>query len=128
MPPRETSVPTLTTPTTSDAGVLFIASFEGFHVEIYGDLLGEERTLARVREDVVRAELTVRLAVMVPLSQSQFDALVSFVCDVGSGNFRDSALLRRVNAGDFLGAATEFGKWTRSAGRVLPPAARRRRT
>lgn len=59
-------------------------------------------------------------------SQDQFDALVSFTFNCGTANLKSSTLLRKHNAGDYAGAAAEFGKWTRAAGRVLPGLVRRR--
>jgi lysozyme len=62
----------------------------------------------------------------VPLKQHQFDALVSFAYNVGVGNLRSSTLLRKLNAGDYDGAALEFHRWNRSKGKVLPGLVRRR--
>lgn len=45
------------------------------------------------------------------VTQSQFDAMVSFAYNVGLGTFKTSTLLRKVNGGDTQGAANEFGKW-----------------
>lgn len=69
----------------------------------------------------------VRAAVKVPLTDGQYSALVSFAYNVGLGNLKKSTLLRKVNGGDFEGAAAEFGKWTRGGGRALPGLVRRRR-
>jgi lysozyme len=63
--------------------------------------------------------------VKVPLTQNQFDALVSFHFNTGA--LGKSTLLRKLNAGDYQGAAAEFGKWTRGGGRVLPGLVRRRK-
>ena len=68
----------------------------------------------------------VSALVKVPLKQHQFDALVSFAYNVGVGNFRTSTLLRKLNAGDYQGAALEFDRWNRSNGKVLPGLVRRR--
>jgi lysozyme len=45
------------------------------------------------------------------LSQSQFDALVDFCFNLGRRRLQESTLLKRVNAGDDVAAAQEFGKW-----------------
>jgi len=71
-------------------------------------------------------EQLVTAMVKVPLKQHQFDALVSFAYNVGGGNLRSSTLLRKLNAGDYDGAALEFHKWNRSNGKVLPGLVRRR--
>jgi len=63
--------------------------------------------------------------VTVELNQDQFDALVSFHFNTGA--LGRSTLLRKLNQGDFRGAAGEFGKWTRGGGKVLSGLVRRRR-
>ena len=60
------------------------------------------------------------------MKHHQFDALVSFAYNVGIGNLKSSTLLRKLNAGDYDGAALEFHRWKRSNGRVLPGLVRRR--
>ena len=70
--------------------------------------------LEKLRSDVATAEAAVSRCVSVLLSQSQFDALVDFTYNVGSGAFSRSTLLRDVNAG--LGAndiANDFMMWTK---------------
>jgi lysozyme len=61
--------------------------------------------------DLSDAENTVKSYVVVPLTQGQFDALVDFVFNLGAGNLGNSTLLKRINARDYAGAATEFAKW-----------------
>lgn len=67
-----------------------------------------------LRRDVREVERVLNESVKVPLSQSQFDALVSFVFNVGAGKFLQSTLLKKLNAGDFKGAADEFLRWTKA--------------
>jgi lysozyme len=62
----------------------------------------------------------------VPTTQKQFDAMVSFAYNVGVGNLAASTLLRKHKAGDFAGAALEFARWNKAAGKVLPGLTRRR--
>ncbi len=59
-------------------------------------------------------------------TQPQFDAMVSFAYNVGIGNLTKSTLLKLHKAGDYAGAANEFGKWNKAAGKVLPGLTRRR--
>lgn len=59
-------------------------------------------------------------------TQQQFDALVSFSYNLGSGALRGSTLRRMHNAGNYTGAAGEFGKWNHAGGRVLAGLTRRR--
>jgi GH24 family phage-related lysozyme (muramidase) len=61
-----------------------------------------------------------------PTSQHQFDAMVSFAYNVGLANFRSSTLLKKHKAGDFAGAAAEFARWNKAAGKILPGLTRRR--
>jgi len=68
----------------------------------------------------------VERLVKVPINQDQFDALVSFHFNTGA--LGRSTLLRKLNAGDFKGAASEFNRWTRGGGRVLPGLVRRRKS
>ena len=58
--------------------------------------------------------------------QGVFDALVSFSFNVGLGNLQRSSLRMKTNRGDFEGAASEFMKWTKAAGKVLPGLVKRR--
>ena len=67
-----------------------------------------ERLLA---DDLVPREKAVYDLVKVPLEQEQFDALVHFLFNVGTGAFRKSTLLKKVNAGDFDAVPAEFRKW-----------------
>ncbi len=66
--------------------------------------------------------------VKVDLKQCEFDAVLSFVYNIGEGNFAGSTLLTKLNAGDKGGAADAFSSWTRSHGRVLPGLVTRRQT
>jgi len=59
--------------------------------------------------------------------QGRFDALVSFSFNVGLGNLQRSSLRMKNNRGEFEDAATEFMKWTKGGGRVLPGLLKRRR-
>ena len=68
----------------------------------------------------------VLAAVTVELQQYEFDALVSFVYNIGLGEFRKSTLLRKLNAGDKDGAALEFDRWIRNDGKIMRGLVRRR--
>jgi len=59
-------------------------------------------------------------------TQAQFDAMVSFAYNVGLGNLNSSTLLKKHKAGDYKGAAAEFARWNKAAGKVLPGLTRRR--
>ncbi|HLM73105.1 MAG TPA: type VI secretion system tip protein TssI/VgrG, partial [Polyangiaceae bacterium] len=66
-----------------------------------------------LRHEVKEKENAVRKMVKVPLNENQFSALTSFAYNVGSGALQDSTLLKKLNAGDYDGAAGEFGKWNK---------------
>ena len=77
-------------------------------------------------EDMEGFERDVRRLVTVPLTDHQYDALVSFTYNCGTGNLAKSTLLKKVNAGDHKGAAAEFHKWNKGGGKVLAGLTRRR--
>jgi lysozyme len=77
-------------------------------------------------EDMKGFEAAVRRLVKVKLMPWQFDALVSFCYNCGEGNLSKSTLLKKVNAGDFEGAALEFHRWNKGGGKVLNGLVRRR--
>ncbi len=91
-----------------------------------GDTCTMEQAMAWLRSDVAWAEAAVNRRITVPLAQSQFDALVSFVFNVGESQFGTSTLLRLLNAGDYRGAAAQFDRWNLAGGRVMPGLVRRR--
>ncbi|CAI1079295.1 Phage-related lysozyme (muraminidase) [Serratia entomophila] len=90
------------------------------------DVITEGQAISFLRQDVAESERAVNQYVHVPLTQNQFDALVSFVFNLGVGNFRTSTLLKKLNAGDYDGAAQEFGRWIHAGGKALPGLVRRR--
>lgn len=133
--------------TTSRPGVEVIKRFEGLKLEAYrcpagvltigyghtgadvkeGMRITEEQAEEFLRSDLRHIERRVQQLVTAPLTQGQFDALVSFAYNVGLGALERSTLLKRLNAEDYRGAAAQFGLWTRAAGRDLPGLVRRRR-
>lgn len=132
----------LSVTTISERGVEFIADHEGLRLVAYKPDPGEpywtigyghygpdvkpgmritpKRALELLREDVKWAEAAVRKHVDVRLNQGEFNALTSFVFNVGAGAFASSTLLRKLNGGDRKGAANEFGRWVNGASGPLP--------
>ncbi len=62
----------------------------------------------------------------IPINQHQYDALVSLVFNIGRGNFAASTMLKKLNLSDYDGAAAEFPKWNKQAGKVLNGLTKRR--
>lgn len=80
---------------------------------------------ARLIEDVARFSGAIDRALGdAPTSQAQFDAMVSF--HYNTGKLLASTLFRLHKAGDYAGAAREFGKWVNAAGKPLPGLVKRR--
>ena len=79
-----------------------------------------------LQRDLGQYEAAVNGAVKVPLNENQYGALVSFTYNLGAGNLASSTLLRKLNAGDYTGAAGEFPKWVKAGGKTLNGLVRRR--
>lgn len=69
---------------------------------------------------------SVEQLVKVSLNDNQLCALVSFCYNLGAGNFGSSTLLKKLNAGDYVGASAEFPRWNKAGGKVLAGLTRRR--
>ncbi|MEM9667575.1 MAG: lysozyme [Pseudomonadota bacterium] len=116
---------------TSRAGIDLIKSFEGFHRRAvplgdgrwtvgYGHIKGARAGVGIVKEDaeaILReydlppVERQICDAVYAPLNQNQFDALVSFVFNIGNEAFLGSSVLEHLNSGEHLQAADGMGAW-----------------
>jgi lysozyme len=81
---------------------------------LYPDGITMAQAEELLRADLLDASRDVSALVAVPLSENQFSALVSF--DFNTGALRGSSLRKLLNAGDYIGAAAQFGRWTK--GRV----------
>ena len=132
---------------TGQAGINLIKKFEGLELSKYKDAVGlwtigyghlirpeetfdrrltEEEAESLLRKDLQEAEKGIKRLVSVPLTENQFDALVSFVFNVGIGRLASSTLLRKLNANDYAGAASELLKWNKAGGKELIGLTRRR--
>lgn len=85
-----------------------------------------EQADAALRSDLAAVAAGVDEAVMVPLAQNEFDAVVSLAYNVGNGAVSRSTLMRRLNDSDFYGAAEEFLRWDKANGKRVPGLAKRR--
>lgn len=130
---------------TSQTGIDFIKSFEGCRLDAYKCPAGVWTigygTTAKVKqgmqitlkeaEDLLRKDLkkfedAINKCVKAPLTQGQFDALVSFTYNCGIGALQTSTLLKKLNNKDYIGAANEFLRWDKANGKVLAGLSRRR--
>jgi len=91
-----------------------------------GDRITPEQGESLLHADAGCAADAVARAAVVPLTQGQFDALVSFTFNLGAPALEGSSLLRKLNAGDVVGAAAEFPKWCHAGNAVLPGLVTRR--
>jgi lysozyme len=138
----------------SDAGLQLIQEFEGLRLDAYpdpgtggepwtigwgttvypggrrvqqGDRITEAQAMEYLRNDVERFESSVSAMLRVPVTQPQFDALVSLAYNVRANALRDSTLIELLNAGDSAGAAAQFDRWIHAGGRPMEGLRRRRR-
>jgi lysozyme len=139
------------TQTLSDKGRRLIQHFEGLRLSPYYDGVGyptigcghllsrekwadlsqwpvisKEQADDLLKEDVSRFEAAVARLIEVPLSQGQFDALVSFSFNLGSGALQTSTLRRVLNRGHYHEVPDQFRRWVFAGGQRLYGLARRR--
>lgn len=123
---------------TSERGRDLIKRFEGLRLDAYQDLVGKwtigygsthgvkagdkftaDEAEARLIEDLRLVEAGIRRRVIVPLNQNEFDALASFVFNLGEGALAKSTLLRLLNGKKRQAAAMEFVHWCFAGGTVV---------
>ena len=119
----------------SQNGINLLKQFEGLRLTSYPDQGGlytvgyghvgnvgpgmtitPEQAEEFLREDLTHTENGINCMVNVPLTQNQFDALCSFVFNIGRGNFKDSTCLAKLNQGLSQEAATWMLPWHRIHG------------
>jgi lysozyme len=132
----------------SVAGALGIVHHEGQRSQVYLDPVGiptvcaghtatvtlkdvgkkfsDAQCAELLASDTRDAQQAVGRLVKVPVTQAQYDALVSFTFNVGSGNLASSTLLVKINSGQCLAAGSEFPRWNKARGQVLPGLVKRR--
>lgn len=134
----------------SENGINLIKQFEGCRLTAYQDSVGvwtigygwtqpvDGKTVAKgmvitqqkanqlLTEGVAQYEKGVTNLVTVSLNQNQFDALVDFAYNLGVNALKGSTLLKKLNTGDYAGAANEFPKWNKAGGKELAGLTRRR--
>ena len=93
---------------------------------VEGMVITQEQADKLFRDDLAWVRKAIAKNVTVPLSQPQYDALASFIYNLGETNLARSTLLRKLNASDYVGAANEFPKWNKQKGKVLRGLVKRR--
>lgn len=132
----------------SAAGGDLIRRFEGFSPVVYvcpggwrtigyghalkpgeaiAEPITEEQGRVLLSRDVQTAERAVLRLIGVPLSEGQFDALVSFTFNLGAGALQRSTLRQKVNREEHDAVPEEFLRWVYADGRVLKGLVRRRK-
>ena len=91
-----------------------------------GDTCTLDQAKEYMRHDLIEFEHTVNSSVKVPLNQNQFDALVSLAYNIGSNAFKSSTLVKKLNAGDYQGAADQFNVWVNAGGKRMQGLVNRR--
>jgi len=134
----------------SPSGVDLICNFEGLRLKAYDDGVGVwtigfgttkypngirvkkgdtctlDQAKAYMQNDLKSFEQTVNNTVKVPLSQNQFDALVSLAYNIGSTAFKNSTLVRQLNEGNYKAAANQFNVWVNAGGKRMQGLVNRR--
>lgn len=78
-----------------------------------GLTITEDEAWEIFRRDVQTFRTQLRGAIKVPVEQHQFDALASFIYNIGAGGFKGSTVLKRLNAGDYAGAGAAMLMWNK---------------
>jgi len=136
---------------TSQAGIDLIHSFESLRLQAYpdpgskdgkpytvgwgstgsdigpGTVWTKEKADQRFASDLSKFEQAVSLLVKVPLTQYQFDALVSFTYNLGIGSLKSSTLLKMLNEGYYSNAGLQLLRWTKNDGVEMAGLVRRRK-
>jgi len=89
-------------------------------------VISEDTANDMLMKELVEYENYVNTLVTVPLSQNQFDALVSWVYNLGSSNFQASTMLKVINANDMVNVPAQIMRWNKAGGKVLEGLTRRR--
>ena len=92
----------------------WVVGYSHVRVTEPGEAVNENDAIDLLTQDLASYETLVNTLVTQPLTQTQFDALVSFAFSVGAEAFGKSQVLRRVNASDYVSAACAMDAWRKS--------------
>ena len=126
-------------------GVSLIKKFEGCELEAYqcsanvwtigyghtkdvekGDTITKEEAEQMLVDELHEYENYINKYVNVALSQNQFDALVSWVYNLGPANLKASTMLKVLNSGEYEDVPAQIKRWNKAGGKVLDGLVRRR--
>lgn len=131
---------------TSTNGINLIKKYEGCYLKAYkcpagvwtigyghtknvksGMKITQTQAEQYLKSDLTTYENAVKKYVKVSINQNQFDALVSYSFNCGTGALKNSTLLKKLNNKDYNGAADELLRWNKSNGKVLNGLTKRRK-
>lgn len=129
----------------SKEGLSLIKKFEGCELEAYlcpagvwtigyghtkdvkeGDKINKEEADYLLQEEMIEYESYINDFVEVPLNQNQFDALCSWVYNLGPTNLKNSTMLRVLNEEKYADVPQEIKRWNKAGGEVLDGLIKRR--
>lgn len=94
-----------------------------------GMVISKDKSSDLLRSDLAWVEKSIATNMKVPLNQNQYDALCSLIFNIGPTAFANSTVLKRLNSGDYKGAADAFMMWKKAGNdpeRLLPRRQRER--
>jgi len=94
---------------------------------LFSDGIDDAQAIELLEKDVASAERAVLRFITVPLTDGQFDALVSFTFNLGAGALQRSTLRRKVNREEHDDVPAEFMKWVWAGGSKLKGLVKRRK-
>lgn len=127
-------------------GLALTEQFESCRLQAYQDLKGiwtigwghtgpevgpgltwtQDQADSQLAIDFTLAQACVNANLLIPISQEENDALVDLVFNIGRNAFRNSTLLKLLNAGNIENAAAQFDDWDHAEGKVVAGLLRRR--
>lgn len=91
-----------------------------------GMVISQAKAEELLRRGIVSYEQALNKVIKAPVTQNQFDAMLSLAYNIGTRAFSTSTLLKLLNQKDYAGAAEQFLRWDKAGGKVMPGLTRRR--